>query len=229
MDPVQTQLLLDKINALWNSSASLSALERDLMLSYLRQLYAAVLEAPVAVVKPPQPQVRTAPPTSSTQIPVRPVVTPSPQPVAQPVREVQQPVREMPQQPAPQRPPAPAPAPPPAAVEKPAVVEQGHKAADILFNIRTGSELSDRLSRQPIADLTRAFSINDRLLYTNDLFHKDQQAFAESVRQLDAYGDLATARRMITDLAHRYDWLHEERLETAQAFVQLISRRYINQ
>jgi predicted component of type VI protein secretion system len=221
MDPVQTQLLLDKINALWNSSGSLSALERDLMLSYLRQLYAAVLEAPVAVLKPPQPQVRTASPASSTQIPVRPVVTPSPQPVAQPVREVQQP--------APQRPPAPAPAPPPAAVEKPAAVEQGHKAADILFNIRTGSELSDRLSRQPIADLTRAFSINDRLLYTNDLFHKDQQAFAESVRQLDAYGDLATARRMITDLAHRYDWLHEERLETAQAFVQLISRRYINQ
>lgn len=220
MDPVQTQLLLDKINALWNSTGSLSALERDLMLSYLRQLYAAVLEAPVAVAKPPQPQVRTAPPASSTQIPVRPVVTPTPQPIAQPVREVQP-------APAPQRPPAPAPAPPPPPA--PVAVEQGQKAADILFNIRTGSELSDRLSRQPIADLTRAFSINDRLLYTNDLFHKDQQAFAESVRQLDSYGDLATARRMITDLAQRYDWLHEERLETAQAFVQLVSRRYINQ
>jgi hypothetical protein len=97
-----------------------------------------------------------------------------------------------------------------------------------LFTARSGADLSERLSRQPIADLTRAFSINDRLLYTNDLFHKDQQAFAESVRQLDTFSELAMAKSMIAELAKRYDWLHEERLETAQTFVQLISRRYIN-
>ena len=81
---------------------------------------------------------------------------------------------------------------------------------------------------QPIQDLTKAFSINDRLLYINDLFGKDQNAFVESVRLLDRFDELNDAKGLLRNLAEQYDWLKEERMETAQSFIQLVQRRYLS-
>lgn len=96
-----------------------------------------------------------------------------------------------------------------------------------LFNRKLSSDLSDKLRAQPIADLTKAFAINDRLLYINDLFGKDQSAFTESVRTLDRFEDMDEAKGLLVNLAEQYNWLEDERVETAQDFVQLVQRRYI--
>lgn len=122
--------------------------------------------------------------------------------------------------------PPPAPKPQPTPPAPPAPVRSA-AAYEGLFNAKSSNDLSDKLSKQPIADLTKAFAINDKLLYANDLFGKDQNAFADNVRQLNSYGSFENARTHILQLAQQYHWMAEEHMETAQAFVQLVQRRYL--
>ncbi len=230
MNAQQAQILLEKINALWRSMnvtpGAMSAIERDLMLSYIRQLYEVFLNgAPAPAPKPvqaapAQPQARNEPPKPAApqEIPVErpaPPAEPAPQPAVQPPPQVI-------------TPPPPKPQPSPQAAKTHAVSKPA-SAFENLFNLKNSGDLSDKLSRQPIADLTKAFAINDRLLYINDLFGKDQNAFVESVRLLDRFQNMAEAKGLLINLADQYNWLDEERSETAQAFVQLVQRRYINQ
>ncbi len=218
----QAQILLEKINAMWRSMnaapGAVSAIERDLMLSYLRQLYGNLLElqpAQPSAAATPQPQPKPAPPRPEPPKPEAPkpepaVVVPPPKPA---------------QTPPPVAPP-PQPKPQPQAVKAP-VSARPASAYESLFNFKKIAELSDKLGLQPIPDLTKAFSINDRLLYINDLFGKDQNAFVESVRLLDRFDELGEAKGLLLNLAEQYDWLQEERTETAQSFVQLVQRRYL--
>ena len=76
---MQTKLLLEKINALSNSlsqEANLSSIERDLMLSYIRQLYEAYLLPSQFVVHAPVVAEVVAPITKAT-----PKYMPTPEPV----------------------------------------------------------------------------------------------------------------------------------------------------
>ncbi len=225
MNAQQAQILLEKINALWRSMhatpGQISAIERDLMLSYIRQLYDIFLAGQVAA---PQPASRPVPPTP----------TPPPPPVARPeavkpAPEVSPPVVPQPE-PAPVQviappPPKAQPAPPPPKTAAPA--PKAASQFESLFSSKPSGELSDKLSRQPIADLTKAFSINDRLQYINELFGKDSNAFIENVRLLNGMNDLAEAKNHLVQLAQQHKWLDEERIESAQAFVQLVQRRFL--
>lgn len=225
----QAQILLEKINAMWRNinatPGTISPIERDLMLGYVRQLYEVFLAlqqgqpaqppmAPPAPAPQPQPRPVVAPPTPAPPREAPTVVAPPPKPV----QTIQPPPPKM------ETPPPPKPAPQPA---KAPTTSRPASAYSGLFNRKSSSDLSDRLSAQPIADLTKAFAINDRLLYINDLFGKDQSAFAESVRTLDRFEDMDEAKGLLVNLAEQYNWLQEERVETAQDFVQLVQRRYL--
>jgi len=235
MDAQQAQILLEKINALWRSinatPGPVSAIERDLMLSYIRQLYNVFLDfnhlqSLPAVPPPPkqQPAPPPAPAPTVVEVPA-PEAPPAPAPVQPepPRKPVEIPV------PAPQPQvvvPPPAPKPQPAPPVPPAPTRSAG-AYEGLFGAKSSNDLSDKLSKQPIADLTKAFAINDKLLYANDLFGKDQNAFADNVRQLNTLGAFESAKAHLIQLAQQYRWLDEERVETAQAFVQLVQRRYL--
>lgn len=236
MEAQQAQILLEKINALWRSinatPGPVSAIERDLMLSYIRQLYNVFLDfnqlqALPAVPPPPRQQ---------------PVSQPAPVPPVVEVPVVEAPPAPSPVQPEPARPPVetPAPAPQPQVVvppppPKPQVATpvqtpppaRSAGAYEGLFNSKPSNDLSDKLSKQPIADLTKAFAINDKLLYANDLFGKDANLFAENVRHLNSLGSFENAKSHLIQLAQQHRWMDEERVETAQAFVQLVQRRYL--
>lgn len=237
MEAQQAQILLEKINALWRSinatPGPVSAIERDLMLSYIRQLYNVFLDfnqlqSLPAVPPPPKPQPVSPPVPPVKETPVvetPPVVEPAPvyiqpEPVRPPV-ETPAPVP----QPQVVVPPPPKPQPAPPVQSAPPARATG--AYEGLFSAKPSNDLSDKLSKQPIADLTKAFAINDKLLYANDLFGKDQNAFAENVRQLNTLGSFESAKSHLIQLAQQHRWLDEERVETAQAFVQLVQRRYL--
>jgi len=242
MEAQQAQILLEKINALWRSinatPGPVSAIERDLMLSYIRQLYNVFLDfnqlqALPAVPPPPKPQ-PVAPPAPAPVVqpasapPVSEVavteVPPAPAPVQpEPVRAPVEAPAPQPQVVVPPPPPKPQPAPP----VQPAPTPRAAGAYEGLFSTKSSNDLSDKLSKQPIADLTKAFAINDKLLYANDLFGKDQNAFAENVRQLNTLGNFESAKAHLIQLAQQHRWMDEERVETAQAFVQLVQRRYL--
>lgn len=235
MEAQQAQILLEKINALWRSinatPGPVSAIERDLMLSYIRQLYNVFLDfnqLQALPAVPPPPRVQpVAPPASPVK--ETPVVEASP--VPEPATVQPEPVRPAVETPSPAPQPQvvvpPPPKPQPAPPVQPAQPVRAAGAYEGLFSAKSSNDLSDKLSKQPIADLTKAFAINDKLLYANDLFGKDQNAFAENVRQLNTLGNFESAKAHLIQLAQQHRWLEEERVETAQAFVQLVQRRYL--
>ncbi len=98
---------------------------------------------------------------------------------------------------------------------------------EVLFDFKNGGELADKLSDQPVSDLTKALSINDRLLYMNQLFGKDMSELDESLKLLNRFESLQEAKSLIYNLAEQYDWTKDEKLDIAKDFLRLVRRRYL--
>lgn len=139
-----------------------------------------------------------------------PSVTPAPVPISQPKSE-------------------PAPVPPVVSVPAPLPAPEVNipRGMEPLFAVKTGTELADKLGEQPVKDLTRALSINDRLLYMNELFGKDLEAMNESLKLLNKLESFDSGRSFLVTLAGQYHWLEEERIDIARDFIRLIKRRYL--
>ncbi|MEL6660975.1 MAG: hypothetical protein AAFR36_31280, partial [Bacteroidota bacterium] len=197
---------------------------RDLMLSYIRQLYETYLSSEVSSA--PAPKAKTVAP------PPPPKVEPTPKKAAAPPPPPPPPAPEP--KPEPVAPPKPAPEPP---VAKPAPVAQAapspapakssvDPAINALFKHQAARELSEKLSQQAIPDLTRAMSINDKLLYSNELFGRDMARMNETLQKLNGLSSMDDARNYLVDIAQKFDWTEEERSEVAQSFIKLIRRKY---
>ena len=86
---------------------------------------------------------------------------------------------------------------------------------------------TSRFGRQPISDLTRCLSINNRILFTRDLFGGDNDLLNTTMQQLNAAGDMREARPLVSSLARRFSWPDEGKQESAKEFIELIRRRYV--
>ncbi|MEL7252458.1 MAG: hypothetical protein AAFO03_28870 [Bacteroidota bacterium] len=229
MDLQQAKILLEKINALQKSisldKGEVSTIERDLMLSYIRQLYETYLSSEVSsapapkaktVAPPPPPKVEPAPKKAAAPPPPSP--PPAPEPKPEPI--------VAPPKPAPE-PPAAKPAPVAQAAPSPAPAKSNvDPAINALFKHQAARELSEKLSQQAIPDLTRAMSINDKLLYSNELFGRDMARMNETLQKLNGLGSMDDAQNYLVDIAQKFDWTEDERSEVAQSFIKLIRRKY---
>ncbi|NUO02373.1 MAG: hypothetical protein HUU01_17340 [Saprospiraceae bacterium] len=248
MDFQQSGIVLEKINSLYKSlqagGGQIAPIERDLMLSYIRQLYDAVLNpatanAPsvAATPKPEEPPVVVAPqrkpaPPKIIEIPdtLKDLSQPAPQ-VVKETPPAPQVVKETPPPPPPPkveaevRSPQPDPAPP---VTKPTESFKGKVSAKVeaLFSTDQARELSEKLGERPVTDLTKAMAINDRLLYINELFGKDSDAMNETLKVLNKYETFDQARSLLLSVAEQYHWADEGTIDVAKAFIKLIRRRY---
>ena len=229
--------LISRINALHKSlqldeGGKPSAMERDLMLGYLRELYELYAVGGAVRVGSPAPAPKPAPVPSPTPAP--PAYTPPP-PNPAPAVEVQRPVAPQPAPPKPTPAPAAAPPPPPAPVaEVPRPVPPAPAAAPQVVTAASGPirELftedphGNPFGRQPLKDLTRSLTINNRALFTRDLFGGDNDLLNTTLRTLNTSGSEAAARPVLESLARRFDWTEEAKKETAREFIELVRRRY---
>ena len=117
--------------------------------------------------------------------------------------------------PTPARPPQPKPAPADPAEEQ---------AIDALFEEQGAT---GRFGRQPLNDLTRALSINNRILFTRDLFGGDNELLNTTLQQLNNSGSMREARPLLHSLVRRFDWLGEARQDSAREFIELVRRKYV--
>lgn len=243
MDIDKTKRTLRKIQALTDTledQGSISALERDLLLSYVRDLYELVHAASV-----------TSSPGRTTPVPPKPVEkAPEVKPFDAPVR--QEPRQETPVEDAPSRP-----QPTPitngktgeqehGTTEKhyevepplPEPVEVEHSASDArmesagkfqpLFETKSSEDLVGKLQTQAVTSIQSALGINERLLTINELFDGDSRAFEETVSQLNGLSDFESARRyLIQGPASKYSWDDESKLAKARAFIQIVRRKYL--
>jgi hypothetical protein len=115
------------------------------------------------------------------------------------------------------------PAPPPPPVHKP------HQASgvEVLFEQKEARELVEKLSEQPIQDLRRAIALNDRLLYTRELFANDNQHFENTITFLNNCAHLEEAKAyLIENCVHQFGWTDKKKVETAKGFIKLARRRF---
>ena len=234
MDILKFNKKLRKINVLTTSadeSGELSALERDLLLSYIRDLYEIALESKgnksenevMEVSHKPTP---SASKPASVQIesqhlfekilPVHPEPVfkqELPQQTVLP-REVyvQQEVSVM--------------------EEKPKVNMNAkparQEALGELFTEDKVSDLSDKLGLTPIKDLSRCMGINEKIFTVQELFSSNQAHFNEVMDTLNRFTNFDDAKSYLLDnVIPKYDWTAESKLKKAGTFIKLVKRRYI--
>jgi hypothetical protein len=261
MNLPQAKVLLEKVITLYKTLSAdeknISPIERDLMLSYIRQLYETFLDTPS--VSTPQRNVQYEPrPEPLKFAPPPPVVeqpnTPPPPPVVEQIREQSKPVEPPRYTPPPPvvEPPRYTPPPPPVVEQPrytppPPVVEQprytpppaemprfAQQNASVPSDIEalfeggsSGKELSDRLSNTAIADLSKAFGLNDRLLTQNELFGGSKAVFDEALKDLNNMSSFDTAKNVLVAMAVRYNWTaNDDRKKQAKSFIKLVRRRF---
>ena len=229
MDLQQAKILLNKINALYKNlsidEGSISSIERDLMQSYIRQLYEVFIdtdesiEAPVKKAKAP----KVVPPKTvpRQEAPAKQYVPPK-------IIEIPDSLKELATE-APAPPPPPKPKPKPKPQVKPVVTVQTSPTAvniDSLIEYKQAKELSEKLSLRPIRDLSKALAINDKLLYSNELFGKNAEALGQALSNLNHFSRFEEAIPLLSELAGQFDWLDKEKKSTAKEFIKLVRRRY---
>lgn len=247
MDFQKAKIYLDKLNRefarMSKDPENTIRIDVDIMSSYVRELYDAILSESSSYVAP---KAEHAPVRHHHKSPVAEqpaTVAPAPIPVIAevPPPAPPAPTREETPAPAPpapvEAPPAPAPPPPPAPVEMPKVVAVAPPVVappiaslgglDVLFEEKQAKELSEKLAESAIADLKKAIALNDRLMYTSELFAGDGMAFENALAALNGYTQFDQARDYLVQYcAVQYTWTDKKRLDIAKAFVKLVRRRY---
>ncbi len=241
----QSKNLLDKINSLYQNislDGEISSIERDLMLSYVRQFYEAILaESNEKPVIPPAPKPVAVvveappPPPKVVEVPIVPqpapvvVVVPPPVPKPEPKIEMEivapkpEPivVQTPPTQPIVIAKPAPKAPAQPKSLIKP-TVERVERTQ--LFEEKMSKELSDKLGEMPIDDIKKGMSLNERIIFLNELFDGKNNEFENAVTNLNNAPNFEDAQQQLMILATRFDWSSKEK--QAKTFIRLVKRKH---
>ncbi len=245
MNLTKAQRLLIKIQAfLENGNGNeLSRLEKDLMKSYIIQLYDAVTSEenehvpdlprqvetpapkvhfveppPVYIPEPPKVEpVRYVPPdpviAKVKEIPVE-ITTPVAEPVIVPPKPVHFPIAEPVIETTPVYKPIPLPTDAVEAIEK-------------LFDMPVSEDMPSRFSHVPIESIESGMGLNERIFTLNDLFGGNKGLFDATCTQLNALSSFSEAKKILMNgPARQFKWSDPERIKMAEEFIRIVVRRY---
>jgi len=239
IDVKQGQMLIRKIQYLLDglelNAAEISNIEKDLMLGYISSLYELFLfdeqvaSKPMTKPKKVVPNVtkpvrvtkevnEITPPTPKVEVKPRsaPKPTPAPEPVVEPEPIVPEPPKV--ETPIVEKP----------AVFAPPVIKVVHPDHESLFAFKKATDLSEKLRDRPIADLNKAFAINDKLLTISKLFDGDAKAFEDTVRKLNQLSSFDEAKVYLSsNVVDKFNWTAKSRAKTAKIFIKTIKRRFL--
>lgn len=236
--------LLKKLNNLYDNikdEGGVSAIEQDLFLSYLKEIYEYTIDGAPARVQErteldPTPRteerevVHIADPAPTMPEVVEPVAVEEPvaepatllsdiptgeevitTPPAPPVEEVSSIVEVVEEAPV---------------VSIPATPSYPEEMLE-LFAETEIAEVSDMLRMRPIPDLTRAMGINEKIFTVRELFGKDQVRFEETIQHLNGLQSFDEAKTYLMDgVANDFGWADPAMFKKALNFIKLVQRRY---
>lgn len=251
MDLTKAQRLLLKIQAFMDNGngSDLSRLEKDLMKSYIIQLYDAVSseETPTHTEKPKQTEMPVAK-FQKAEVPVYVPEPPKPElpspepekpvyyePVVSKIQEVPLEIKMPVQEPIivlPKFEPVDFPA-----VEPVKEVVHVHKvdtthvdASDELsklFELPKVEEMSGRFNHIPIENIESALGLNERIFTLNELFGGNRDVFDSTCIKLNNLTSFSEAKSLLLNgPARQYKWSDQERVKMAEHFIRIIARRY---
>ena len=93
------------------------------------------------------------------------------------------------------------------------------------FSQEEGMTLAEKLSKQPISDLNSAIGINQRFLFTNDLFGGDGDAFNAALESLNSQDDIDSVQEILKGFEGQYSWDMEHK--SVIKFTDIVERRYM--
>lgn len=250
MDLTKAQRLLIKIQTFLDNGNGndLSRLERDLLKTYIQQLYDAVIsgepegmeekpmkvELPVVrspkveippVYEPEPPRVVIETPVIKTEPPR--IFHPEPEPLIEEekvvVPEIKKPVEIKEEKvfiPEQEKQPV-----------KPQPIEpikaDAEEALAKLFDLHKQDDVSERFSHIPIANIESALGLNERIFTLNELFGGNRILFEETCALLNQFTSFKEATTLLLyGPAKRFNWADPERVKMAEHFIRIVSRRY---
>lgn len=200
----KTTAILKKINRLYEIISDIgdaSITERDLLKAYITELYESISEGTVPVNK--------AIPTAAPKIVAAPVgaVVSAPAPAAK--EKVEAKSTKV------------------TAKSTPKVTHKVTNEMDSLFDIESGSELSDKLSSAPIKDLNKAMGLNEKIFTQQELFGGDGKEMAAVLAKINGLSDFEQAKTvLIEEVARKYEWDTPAKEKKARTFIKLVQRRF---
>ncbi len=227
------------------NGSELSRLEKDLMKSYIIQLYDAVNaeETPMRTEKPKQAEMPVA---KFQKAEVPPVYTPDPpkpepekpvfhEPVAPKIQDIPMEIKMPVQEPVivlPKFEPVDIPV-----AEPVKEVLHVHKVLSTpldfsdelakLFELPKVEEMSGRFSHIPIENIETALGLNERIFTLNELFGGNRDVFDSTCTQLNTLNSFSEAKFLLLNgPARQYKWSDQERVKMAEHFIRIVARRY---
>ncbi|MDY0255281.1 MAG: hypothetical protein RBR30_12860 [Tenuifilaceae bacterium] len=84
-------------------------------------------------------------------------------------------------------------------------------------------DMASHLKNKPISDLTKAIGINDKFLFTKELFNGNAELYANSIKQLNSYTNINDALIYIQE---NFSW--DESNEAANQLIDLVRRKLLH-
>jgi len=225
MDHKNVSKLLKKINRLYelvNAIGEASNTEKDLLKAYVIDLYDAVTTSDIAdekdleeaemrkklkkqrkLEKKLQKKSKKEKPKQETKVKQTDVPSPSTSVSAEPQKKTE-----------------------PVKIKAEATPKVNSALTD-LFEMDSGNDVSDKLAQTPIADLTKAMSINERIFTQNELFGGNQEEMNNILTALNGLGSFDEAKDvLIRSVANKYGWGESAKHKKAKTFIKLVKRRF---
>lgn len=95
---------------------------------------------------------------------------------------------------------------------------------DIQAGVNKQKYLAAQFKDKPIAKLSKAIKINDRIWFINELFNKDGESYTDAINKLDQMNNLDEALAFVFE---SYQWDQEKK--STIGFLELIFRRFAEQ
>ncbi len=255
MDILNFKKKINKISILTDSieNGSFSALERDLLLTYVRDLYdiamgdepivikrteiqaatsvemstPVFIEKPVTINNEIQETVKVAVETHIPEVPVKstPVVT-----MTEPEIQVKSaPIAiEVPAVAVAEVPVKAVPLVEKIKVAVPAQHLNENEVMEALFSEGIVNDLSDKLGLTPVQDLTKSMGINERIFTQQELFANNPAKFTEVLTVLNGFQSFDEAKQyLINTVIPEHGWTDESKIKKASTFIKLVKRKYL--
>lgn len=84
-------------------------------------------------------------------------------------------------------------------------------------------DMATHLKNKPISDLTKAIGINDKFLFTKELFNGNAEQYAKSIRTLNSFDDINDALIYIQE---NFSW--DDNNEAANQLIDLVRRKLLH-
>ena len=89
------------------------------------------------------------------------------------------------------------------------------------------TELSDKLALTPIKDLTKSMGINERIFTQQELFGNNAEIFSQTLDSLNKCQSFAEAKEyLIENVIGANDWTADHKIKKAATFIKLVKRKF---